>query len=348
MKKIVAVINILAFCSFTYAQGNYFRYKTVHYKNQEFYSHDFSFPIFSKSNKFVAKKINQTLQITELNILKGFETNNIFEEVSIDDGTIYGGKLEITFTIQNNSNRLLSVKFAESSCGATCHYWVDYYNFNSGNGDIIQLKDLFTENGYKTFFNFVTKRRIAHLKKELTKKIKADEREYFYDIIGCYERDDLIDYYIKNNTLYIDGENCFSKNQKFSGIKTISRFRLKEFKNYLNGYGKSLFSITKNSIRKYRSNILPQLFYGTIAQQDVLLVLNTGYEKEIRAEYVDLRYGKGIFLQGELNGTELTLIEKIAKKDNGFIKAKFDGQNIVGTWISKDKTITHELRLTRK
>jgi hypothetical protein len=58
--------------------------------------------------------------------------------------------------------------------------------------------------------------------------------------------------------LYIDGENSFSKNQKFASveIKRISQFRLSEIKSYLNDYGKSLFGLTKDTIKKYRSVLL--------------------------------------------------------------------------------------------
>jgi hypothetical protein len=298
------------------------------------------------------------LQISELEILKGFETKNIFEQVSIDDGRIYGGKVGIDFKIYDNNSKVLSVKLDESSCGATCAYWVRYYNFNSGNGDLIQLKDLFTKKGYEKFFAFVTKRRIAQLKNEL-RKMPLAERGDFEGISGSFEADDLMDFYIEKNVLYIDGENSFSKNQKFASveIKRISRFKLSEFKSYLNDYGKSLFGLTKDSIKKYRSNILPQLFHGKIGNQKVMMVLNNGYGNEMKAEYVYSKYGKGIFLEGKIKADELSLTEKLAKPkesgfidyvDNGFIEARFDGQNITGTWTHKDKTITHELLLARK
>ena len=355
MKKIALVFIFLAFVSICHGQKNYFQYRTEKFNDEK---NKFSFPIFLNSNNLVTAKVNQMLQISELEILKGFETKNIFEQVSIDDGRIYGGKVGIDFKIYDNNSKVLSVKLDESSCGATCAYWVRYYNFNSGNGDLIQLKDLFTKKGYEKFFAFVTKRRIAQLKNEL-RKMPLAERGDFEGISGSYEADDLMDFYIEKNVLYIDGENSFSKNQKFASveIKRISRFKLPEFKSYLNDYGKSLFGLTKDSIKKYRSNILPQLFHGKIGNQKVMMVLNNGYGNEMKAEYVYSKYGKGIFLEGKIKADELSLTEKLAKPkesgfidyvDNGFIEARFDGQNITGTWTHKDKTITHELLLARK
>jgi hypothetical protein len=376
MKNLALIIIALMFCSLCYGQESYFAYKTYrvqpdiyrrdYYEGKAFTSNlgkpetnDFTFPIFSNpANKYVAGKINQMLQISELEILRGFETESIFERISVDGGGIYGSKVEIKFIVQNNSRKMLSVKFDESSCGATCAYWVKYYNFNSGNGDLIQLKDLFTEKGFEKFFAFVTKRRIAQLKNEI-RKLPPDERSGFEGISGSYEADDLTDFYIKNNVLYIDGENSFSKNQKFASveIKRISRFKLSEFKSYLSDYGKSLFGMSNNAVKRYRSNVLPQLFQGKIGDQTVAMVLNTGYKDEMKAEYIYSKYGKGIYLEGKINATELSLTEKLPKPnekgfinyvDNGFIEAKFDGQNITGNWTSSDKTKTCELKLTRK
>jgi len=376
MKKFAVIILILLFCSFNYGQRGYFAYKTYKiqpdiyhrayeegtaytYKADETGRTDFSFPIFSKpSNSYTTEKINQALQISELEILKGFETKSIFERISSDGGGIYGAKVSISFKVYDNNSKVLSVKLDESSCGATCAYWVKYYNFNSGNGDLIQLKDLFTEKGFEKFFAFATKRRITQLQKEI-RKLPPSERGDFEGISGSYEADDLTDFYIKNNVLYIDGENSFSKNQKFASVEInrISRFKLSEFKSYLSDYGKSLFGMSNNAVKRYRSNVLPQLFQGKIGDQTVVMVLNTGYKDEMKAEYIYSKYGKGIYLEGKINANELSLTEKLPKPnekgfinyvDNGFIEAKFDGQKIIGTWTNSDRTKVYDLILSRK
>ena len=166
MKNILTTAIILIFCSFVHAKNDYFSLKTYKvrpdiyerayeegnaytYNSGEAEPDQFSFPIFSnRTNKYAAQKINQTMQLSELEILKGFETKSIFERVSYDGGGIYGNKVSIKFDVFDNTDRILSVQFNETSCGATCAYWVKYYNFNSGNGDLIQLKDLFTEKGF--------------------------------------------------------------------------------------------------------------------------------------------------------------------------------------------------------
>lgn len=376
MKTLLTVALILTFCSFADARNKYFSLKTYKirpdiyertyeegnsytYNAGEAESDQFSFPIFSKRiNNYSANKINQTMQISELEILKGFETKSIFERVSYDGGGIYGNKVSIKFDVFDNTNRVLSVQFNQTSCGATCAYWVKYYNFNSGNGDLIQLKDLFTEKGYEKFFAFVTNRRLAQVKDEIRRKVEPKYRESFFESISnAYKVDDLTDFYIKDNNLYIDGENSFSKNAKFEGIETVSKFNLSEFKSHLNDYGKSIFGLNNKAVKKYRSKVLPQLFQGKIGNQNVVLFLNTGYEKEMKAEYVYSKYGKGVFLEGKLENNKLSLTEKLPKPnekgftnyvDNGFIEADFDGQNMTRIWRNSDKTKTFDLKLSRK
>ena len=199
---------------------------------------------------------------------------------------------------------------------------------------------------------------MVDVKDEIHRKIEPEYRESFFEAIsGAYKVDDLTDFYIKDNNLYLDGENSFSKNAKFDGIETICKFKLSEFKSHLNNYGKSVFGLNNKAVNKYRSNVLPQLFQGKIRNQKVVLLLNTGYENEIKADYAYSKYGKGIFLEGKMENGKLSLTEKLPKPnekgfikyvDNGFIEADFDGQKITGIWINSDKSKTYNLNLSRK
>ena len=333
----------MTFANFSNGQTNYFEFKTA--KNNEF-----SFPIFNRTaDTTTTRNINQLLQLSELELLDGYQTNNIFEKVAINNGTIYGGKVEISFAILTNNSKVLSMKFNESSCGATCAYLVMYYNFNSGNGDLVQLKDYFTPDGFVIFNKKLLKKRIANFKKEIM-KVDSTERQYLLDVLGCYETDGLEDYYITDKTIFIDGENCLSKNQKFFDLDMITKFNLVEFKNYLNDYGKAVFGITKDNVAKYYSNELPQLFDGNIASSlQILLILNHDYQNKMRGVYAYMKYGRGIYLEGELNNKELNLTESTDNfDDNGYINAIFDGNNINGTWTNKNKTKTLKLIASRR
>ncbi len=329
--------------NFVYGQSNYFSVKTV--TN----GREFAFPIFSRAtDTTTTKNINELLQLSELELLDGYQIKNIFEKVSFDNGTIYGGKVEISCNIISNNPKLLSLKFTESSCGATCAYWVRYYNFNSGNGDLMQLKDFFTADGFTGFYQTILKKRTKKFKKEIM-KVDSTTRNYLLDVLGCYEVDDIHDFYIRDTSIFIDGENCLSKNQKFFGLDMITKFNLQEFRKYLNDYGKAVFGLSGSSPSKFRSNELPQLFRGSInSSLKILMVINHDYENKMRGVYAYLKYGRGIYLEGELNDQNLTFTENTDNFDeNGYFEATFDGKEIKGTWTNKSKTKSLKLLASR-
>lgn len=326
-------ILITASLTKTTGQISYFQYNTISHNN-------FSFPVFNRSGDSATLiKINQLLQLSELDLLYGYQKNNIFESVSVDPGTIYGGKVRMSYQIFSNTDKVLSVKFDNSSCGATCAYWVRYYNFNAGNGDLIQLKDCFTVDGFVSFKKHVVNKRTAKFKKEL-KKVNPEFRDDLNDVFGRFDQDDLTDYYIKDSMIVIDGENSLFKNQKGFNLDMYTKFYLSEFKDYLNDFGRAVFGITDDSMSGYRSSSLPQLFEGAIdTSLQIILVLNYDYENKMRGVYAYKKYGRGIFFDGELNNDTLTLIEYNDDFDiNGHIDAMYDGFSIDGTWSNKDET----------
>ncbi|RYG00458.1 MAG: hypothetical protein EOO02_14845 [Chitinophagaceae bacterium] len=156
------------------------------------------------------------------------------------------------------------------------------------------------------------------------------------------ESSDLHDFYIKNSEIFIDGENSLSKNEKFDGIDMMTMYRLSEFKLYLNDFGKVMFGLNNQDVAKFYSNQLPQLFRGSIdSTLKFSMVINNGYGNEIRAVYAYSRYGKGIYMEGDLSKQKLQLTEKSeAYDDQGYINAKFDGSTLDGTWTNAVKTKT--------
>jgi hypothetical protein len=323
-------------------QAQYFSVKKVKLDKQ------YSFPVFANSNSpGSAKKINQLLQISELEILSKHNKQDFFRKISTDNGTIYGGKVAISYQVESNNSKLLSVKFDQSSCGMTCHYWVKYYNFNAENGNLFQLQDLFTSEGLRILKKYIAQKRIKQLHKEVAKLERAEQGD-FSEIADYYKDDDLNDFYINNNKLYIDGDNSFHKNLKFSGIETVCEFNLNEFKHHLNLFGKTIFKLNNASIKNFQSSSFPQLYNGKIANKDVIMVINTAYKDEMKAEYVYSQYGDGIFLHGMLKGTELNLVERNANSDSvAVIKAQFKNNRIIGIWTHSKTGQMHQILLNK-
>ncbi len=347
------VITIILLCSSNLYATDYFQVQLVRE------GRDFTFPIVKhSSDDRVETKINQLLQLSELQSLVRPSAKNIFDLASVDDGTIYGGKKGMISTIYSNNRRIFSVGFDESSCGMTCGYWHRYYNFNSANGDRLELRDLFTPKGFEEFSKKIVEKRSRKYRQEVRRKVESEYRENFLGTIGCFEIDDLSDFYIHNGTIVVDGENCLLKAQKFERLDMYTRFRLREFRSFLNDYGRVVFGLSNTKIGIFRSTNLPQLFEGSIKDSlPIALVLNREFELGIRGIYAYLRYGEGIGLQGSVIGDDVKLTEFVLSPvttmnvygptrkyvENGFISGTLSGGTLKGTWSNKDRSQTHKL-----
>lgn len=229
----------------------------------------------------------------------------------------------------------------------TTHYWVKYYNFNAGNGDLIQLKDLFTTLGFQKFKRAIAKKRIVTFKAEVQKAKLSERKPLIESMAEGFNYDDLDEFYIKHHTIYIDGENWLHKNDKFYGLNMITKFNLNEFSSFLNDYGKTVFSLTKNLMESYRSTSLPQLFKGKIAGQQIKLCI-VNKDGHVKAEYAYVKYGNGILLEGNLKNNQLTLTERNSNYDEvAIINANFNSQTISGIWKSKTTGKSYPLKLER-
>ena len=344
MRNIVVAIFILFNFISAKAQTKYFEVKDV--MNGE----SFHFPIFNNSkDSITSRKINQFLQLKELEQLCDSKLENIFNVVAKDDNDLNGGsKYDIKYEITTNNSKLLCLNFSESYCGATCTYWTGYYVFNSGNGDLVKLKDLFTEAGFKVFNKTIVKRRIDKFKIE-SKKLNPEVEEELSINIDCLKTDKLDNFYIKDTCICIDGDNCLSKNQKFDDLDMVVSFNLSEFKPYLNACGRAVFGLSNENISKFRSNDLPQLFEGTIGKNIIVMIIENSFDDGIYGNYAYLKYRKCINISGKLNGEILELKENDDETDNtGTFNAIFDGKKMAGSWTNKDKTKTYKFEAKRK
>jgi len=339
---VVAIFSTSAFC----VTPAYFKTKMISDGDS------FSFPIFSngRANK-TSTRINQFLQLTELYFVSKYPvSSNIFHQAKANDGSIYGGKFAMSPSIYSNNSRVISLGFNESSSGATTHYRVKYYTFNSGNGDRIELRDLFTPDGYLMFNELVLKRRSAKYRKEVEKKVEPDEQDAFLGVLGSFEYDDLSDFYIQRQAIVIDGWNMLGKSLISDVDMTVS-FSLPVFEGYLNDYGRALFGVDRADISKFRSEQLPQLFSGTVnGTYPIVMVLGihdkNQYATYYRGFYAYLRYGDALLISGDDEKDRIDLTERVLSptvidnelgphrrvQDNGYISGKLSGMTFSGTW----------------
>ncbi|MCL1867477.1 MAG: hypothetical protein FWF72_00790, partial [Paludibacter sp.] len=178
--KLILSSIILIIVNSAFAQSKYFHIKNITNGNE------LSFLVLSnKKDSLAAEKINQMLQLSELELLNGYQKKNIFEKIGVkfDGETLSNGKVNISYSIISNNFKFISIKFDETFCDMTCHYWVRYYNFNSANGYLMQLKDFFTEKGFAAFKKKILKKRTEKFNKELLKE--NTQKEHFSYVLAC-------------------------------------------------------------------------------------------------------------------------------------------------------------------
>lgn len=329
--KLAISILFLIFSKTIVAQKNFVRIEKVS-KGK-----DFNFPIISLSNKLVQEKINTYLQLAELDLLKGKQKKNIFEKVSVDPGTIYGGKVAIDYEVLSNSNKNLAIKFTEASCGATCTYWVRYYNFNPKNGDKYSLLDLFNPKEYKIFSKRVTSLRKENIKQQIKKLKKEAQPELILEyLFSSIENDDLEDFYFTDDHIYFDVENRLHKNDKFWDIYTKSSVAIKEIKHLLNKKGKAVL-VTGANLKSIRSTIEPQLYTGVINKNlEFFLIFKNDYRDNFRGTYTYKKYGKGIYIEGKATANSFVFKEKDDNfKETASLSFTKTGENLNGFWEDK-------------
>lgn len=305
---------------------------------------EFVFPIIALPNKQAQEKINIHLQLSELDLIKGYEKKNIFERVSFNNGTIYGGKVFISYEILNNSNRNLSMKFTESSCGATCAYWVQYYNFNPQNGDRYFIQDFFSPENFKRFQSTITPRRKEKIQNQIKMLLaKGEEMEYLDEYIyTSIEGDDLDDFYFTNDSIFFDNENLLNKHDKVWDLDHVTGFSINEIKHLLNPFGQSAL-LTGEGLESYQSKIEPQLYEGKIGSAaEFYLLFRNDYEKSYSGTYAYKKYGKAINLYGkETNGNYEFKEQNDDFDDVATITFQKENSNLSGFWTNnKNKKLT--------
>ena len=237
MKTLLSTICAIFISLSIYGQTDFFKFKTIS-------SEDCNFPIFTSSvDTLTYNKINQTLQLLKLNLLEGFQTKTIFEEIRFTDFEPKAAiSRQMEFEILENNNKTLTIYFNEASCYATCFYWNSYLNFNSQNGNLINIEEFFTKEGFENFKQIVKNKNIKHI----INQSLSIEKEYRTSFINAYSNlisnADINDFYIKHDTIVIDRWNFLDKNTKVSGMNLITKYSISEFKNHLNEYGNYIFS----------------------------------------------------------------------------------------------------------
>jgi hypothetical protein len=174
------------------------------------------------------------------------------------------GVNSMVFSVPTNSNRVVSLIF--SKVYEPIIEWEDtYYNFNSGNGELIVLSELFGEKGFMEFKKIVINQRIKQLN-ELNnlKDSNSPVLNYQSELIDNFKSDELKAFMIKDTTVFIFLDHFIANKYDEEWIKedVVGSIDFSLFSGFLNEYGKAVFGITNDSISKYHSKNLTLLGSG--------------------------------------------------------------------------------------
>lgn len=347
MRPLVSLTLLATLAVSPLAQSSHFAVRTIRKGNE------FHFPILNlHGNPRVETKINQFLQLSELWMLANPQRSNLFDQITLNDGGLYGRKVGLSYEIFANNRKTFSIGFYNSMDGATTHWWSAYYNFNAHNGDRISLSDLFSASGYKKFLEHVVKKRSSAYKVEVARKVQPSDREAFLGVLGSIEDDELSDFSVGLRTVTIHGENLLGKSLCCEKLKMDVVFNVREFRPWLNEYGRIVFGEKSGNLAKFRSNHLPQLFKGIVdGRSPFVAVMTLGSLNRIEGMYAYLKYRKGISLEGEIEGKQIQLTERLLVEKpmayetdsdhrwatGGSISGIFDSSVLRATWTDKLK-----------
>jgi hypothetical protein len=303
---------------------------------------DIAFPLFvaNKDDTTIVNKINTLLFLSELELLPSVIANDIADVVATGNEGLYGNKTDLKYEVMRNDDKVLSVRFEEAASGMTMHYWSRCYTFNTQNGRRIALTDLFTKDGYKKLKQLVHKRGLAFVSKQMRSNGDNCDSSVMYELTNCFTADDYDDFYMSNNSLYIDYSNCLSKDLMVMGLDMKMRFTTHDLAPILSNYGRAVFSKDTLLVAHYLSSVMPQLMTGQIGPYPIVLFLNAPVGNSVDGTYAYMRKGKGLYLDGSIIDNKIKLTETEKGNETATIDGTLLNSEINGVW--KDKKSNKE------
>lgn len=255
---------------------------------------DFHFPVFERpgDTRGAACRINDFLQFRELQLLRGRQRRNVFEYIARDHGGIYGGKVSIDCSVLVNTDHILSIRLEENSCGMTCHDWVQCYNFNPANGELIHLEDLFTADGYRRFHALLDRRWASVI----------DTARDGSDVLDYFDEDDFWEIQVSARSLLVEGYNGFPKGPKPD--TTSMEFKLRDIVKYLSRYGRAVWGLSNDTLSRFHSKRLPGMYAGHIGERPVLVEIEN--DGRLLYAYTDRQIRYAHYLNGDRNGPSIS------------------------------------------
>ncbi len=335
---------LISFASFVSAQKGHFGFDTITRGTE------YSFPVFhSPADSIVEIKINVFLQLFELQLLADKDETNLFKELRITDDSIVFGATSLIFEVIENSDKILSVAVSKEWCGASCNHWTAYYNFNSGNGDMMSIYDFIEKDKINIAISVINGKRTFNFLNQL-KNLNSEQAIDTTAVFNEIDNSNLDFFYFRNDSLFISDEECLSKFEKaYYDLNMITGFSTAELKPYLNEYGKTVLSISKKDISKFSGNKFPQLYKGKTNDSIEFYFTFDFYYDFNGSGFIAMEKERTIHsFDGRFENNNFDLTEHDNNYyDVGFIKAALVNGKIIGSYKSVNGKINYTFSATK-
>ncbi|MDC1107007.1 hypothetical protein OAT16_09895 [Prolixibacteraceae bacterium] len=339
MKKLSQTLTLVVLCC--YATLGRSSSSIPYFTIKEIASQYYSIPlILSKNHPEVAKRINQTIQMSEVNCLYDVKGKEKFFDNLMDENGY--GVTSMEYDILCNNSSILSISFRNETMAAYPDYHTSYLTFNAATGDIIDLPHLFTLEGLESLndevsvgFNEVIKSTyLTTINEEgLSREEKKEMEDYVFDLTKCNATQRIWKFGVTESTIVLEKDRCFPHVIQCYDINWTAIVKISDlYDSDLTTLGKKLLE-DKSPVRTnlYPLNAAKMSIHGKIDHKyDFTMVLD-GYESYLSGKYW---YDKN----GELIAITVKRVapNKIEVKESGgsfLFNINYDG-TLSGHWTN--------------
>ena len=244
-KRVGLLLMFFVFDSLCFGQ---YRSRTITCKHDS----TLNFPVFISKNNAATKRINDHLQMEffETTTSKTPETKLFDENRYISNDSIsQSGYTSISYQVELNDPKILSVMFELEGMGAYPTYKKRYFSFYNKTGRPISVDTVFTTEGLRSVKEILINKRNKEIKQWI-EELKADsETAYTEDssfivdnFAECNAKAEEENFFIKKEKVLFYKYDCFPHAWGPYETNLNIEFTYKELEKYLSAFGKMILT----------------------------------------------------------------------------------------------------------
>jgi hypothetical protein len=285
---------------------------------------EFTFPkVQSTQRPEVARKINEYLQINELNLSKASLN---FEYLKGQEDLI-----EYDFVVLANTANLFTVQFTGKRCPRLCFGFNRYYTFDARTGIRIGVKEIFADGGRGNLMKSI----IPDYKSRLKAHLESSQ-SYTPEYKDCLQNAESLsefpfqELYLLENSLVVTGGQCLDVTAGET-MDDVYPLAFEKFWWSLSDYGLTFF-VTRHVAGAYNNVILHGKIDGKYAFTFLLIPDKNNTTRLYGYEIYD-KYRQNINVNGSVKGNQIQFHELDAKNlPQATFTGTWDGTRITGTF----------------